>query len=302
MPKRKVHEFEKKVNQTDINLEEERVKERVNVPRRFSKRLKSAGVIQEIPLTHNSCILAPNQRRSHNLKSRKEARDSLGQDKKINAITSINEPNYKTDRQVELDSFTFQKLASHDEDKTHPIKRLRQYWLLKAEPESRFEKGVDIKFSIDDLAAKTEPEPWDGIRNYGARNNLRSMKKGDLAFFYHSSCKVPAIVGIMEIVGEHTPDYSAKDPTSPYYDAKDNLMEPKWSLVHVEFRQKLKSPITLKELKAWHTEKGHVLGNLQMLKLARMSVSKVEESEWNFLISEMIKRGDNPKWQVHDPP
>jgi predicted RNA-binding protein with PUA-like domain len=96
---------------------------------------------------------------------------------------------------------------------------------MKAEPESRLEKGIDIKFSIDDLAAKTEPEPWDGkpsssiskfkfhytdsetgIRAYAARNNLRAMKKGDLAFFYHSSCKVPAIVGIMEIVAEHTPD------------------------------------------------------------------------------------------------
>merc|ERR1712093_81082 len=88
----------------------------------------------------------------------------------------------------------------------------RQYWLLKAEPESRIEKGKDIKFSIDDLAAKTEPEPWDGIRNFAARNNLRAMKKGDLAFFYHSSCKVPAIVGTMEIVQEHTPDL-----TAPFY-------------------------------------------------------------------------------------
>ncbi|KFZ14232.1 hypothetical protein V502_06179, partial [Pseudogymnoascus sp. VKM F-4520 (FW-2644)] len=82
----------------------------------------------------------------------------------------------------------------------------RQYWLMKAEPESRLEKGHDVKFSIDDLASKTEPEAWDGIRSYAARNNLRAMKKGDLAFFYHSSCKTPAIVGVMEIVREHTPD------------------------------------------------------------------------------------------------
>jgi len=85
---------------------------------------------------------------------------------------------------------------------------------MKAEPESRIEKGHDIKFSIDDLASKTEPEPWDGIRNYAARNNLRSMKKGDLAFFYHSSCKVPAIVGLMEIVQEHSPDCSLTPFTS----------------------------------------------------------------------------------------
>lgn len=120
---------------------------------------------------------------------------------------------------------------------------------MKAEPESRLEKGHDIKFSIDDLAAKKEPEPWDGkppsiarttvltslqasgttrvlttqlqASNTGvradiciARNNLRAMKEGDLAFFYHSSCKVPAIVGTMEIVQEHTPDRTS--PSLPF--------------------------------------------------------------------------------------
>ncbi|CAD6455387.1 4dc4016e-b38f-4d7a-b9b7-d2dd93373c73 [Sclerotinia trifoliorum] len=168
----------------------------------------------------------------------------------------------------------------------------RQYWLMKAEPESRIEKGHDIKFSIDDLAAKTEPEPWDGIRAYPARNNLRAMKKGDLAFFYHSSCKTPAIVGIMEIVQEHSPDLSAHDPTAPYYDSKSSPDDPKWSVVHVEFRQKLKTPITLKEIKAWFEEKGNALNNMQMLKLARLSVSKVSSDEWRFLVGEMEKNGD----------
>ncbi|PQE13348.1 Thymocyte nuclear 1 protein [Rutstroemia sp. NJR-2017a BVV2] len=168
----------------------------------------------------------------------------------------------------------------------------RQYWLMKAEPESRLEKGHDIKFSIDDLAAKTEPEPWDGIRAYPARNNLRAMKKGDLAFFYHSSCKVPAIVGIMEIVQEHTPDLSAHNPKAPYYDPKSSPDDPKWSVVHVEFRQKLKTPITLQELKAWFNEKGHPLENMQMLKLARLSVSKISDGEWRFLVGEMEKNGD----------
>ncbi|KAF7876419.1 hypothetical protein EAF04_001511 [Stromatinia cepivora] len=168
----------------------------------------------------------------------------------------------------------------------------RQYWLMKAEPESRIEKGHDIKFSIDDLAAKTEPEPWDGIRAYPARNNLRAMKKGDLAFFYHSSCKIPAIVGIMEIVQEHSPDLSAHDPTAPYYDSKSSPDDPKWSVVHVEFRQKLKTPITLKEIKAWFEEKGNALNNMQMLKLARLSVSKVSSDEWSFLVGEMKKNGD----------
>ncbi|ESZ96825.1 hypothetical protein SBOR_2826 [Sclerotinia borealis F-4128] len=168
----------------------------------------------------------------------------------------------------------------------------RQYWLMKAEPESRIEKGHDIKFSIDDLAAKTEPEPWDGIRAYPARNNLRAMKKGDLAFFYHSSCKIPAIVGIMEIVEEHSPDLSAHNPQAPYYDSKSSPDNPKWSVVHVEFRQKLTTPITLKEIKAWFGEKGNALENMQMLKLARLSVSKVSGEEWRFLVGQMEKNGD----------
>ena len=104
----------------------------------------------------------------------------------------------------------------------------RQYWLMKAEPGSRIEKGKDVKFSIDDLQAATSPEPWDGVRNLEgeamnesricnrryqltgtARNHMRAMTKGDLAFFYHSNCKVPGIVGIMEIVQEHTVDGKA---------------------------------------------------------------------------------------------
>ncbi|RDW78223.1 DUF55-domain-containing protein [Coleophoma crateriformis] len=192
-----------------------------------------------------------------------------------------------------------------------PTSTGRQYWLMKAEPESRIERGHDIKFSIDDLAAKKEPEPWDGIRAYPARNNLRAMKKGDLAFFYHSSCKVPAIVGTMEIVQEHSPDrkptaslypdprnsyvvlvVSAHNAKAPYYDPKSKPEDPKWSVVHVKFRQKLKTPVTLKELKECHTTKGHVLENMQMLKLARLSVSRVSEEEWRFLTGVMKKNGD----------
>ncbi|KUJ14681.1 DUF55-domain-containing protein [Mollisia scopiformis] len=168
----------------------------------------------------------------------------------------------------------------------------RQYWLMKAEPETRLENGHDVRFSIDDLASKTEPEPWDGIRAYPARNNLRSMKKGDLAFFYHSNCKTPAIVGTMEIVQEHSPDLSAHDLSAPYYDPKSKPSDPKWSVVHVTFKQKLKTPVTLKEMKAWQSTKGHPMENFQMLKLARISVSKVSAGEWEFLCGEMEKNGD----------
>ncbi|KAK7731853.1 hypothetical protein SLS63_005149 [Diaporthe eres] len=153
----------------------------------------------------------------------------------------------------------------------------RQYWLMKAEPESRFENGVDVRFSIDDLAAKSEPEPWD------ARNNLRAMKKGDLAFFYHSNCKEPGIAGTMEVVQEHSPDLTAHDPKCPYYDPKSKPSDPKWSVVYVEFRSKFPVPIGLKELRAMG-ESGGPLQGMQMLKQSRLSVSRVSADEWEHLV------------------
>ncbi|KAF3763167.1 DUF55-domain-containing protein, partial [Cryphonectria parasitica EP155] len=156
--------------------------------------------------------------------------------------------------------------------------------LMKAEPETRYEKGKDISFSIDDLAARTEPEPWDGIRNYVARNNLRAMKKGDLAFFSHSNCKEPGIVGTMEIVQEHSPDLSAQNPKNPYYDPKSSPSDPRWSVVHVKFGAKFREPIKLKEMRELG-KPGGPLENMQMLKQSRLSVSRVSEEEWNFLVA-----------------
>ncbi|KAI1640802.1 DUF55-domain-containing protein [Biscogniauxia mediterranea] len=166
----------------------------------------------------------------------------------------------------------------------------KSYWLMKAEPESRFENGTDVKFSIDDLASRTEPEPWDGIRAYAARNNLRSMKKGELAFFYHSNCKEPGIVGTMEIVEEHSPDVSAHDPKAPYYDASSKPEDPKWSVVHVKFRSKFAQPIGLKELREFG-KPGQPLENMQLLKQSRLSVSRVSPGEWEYLMSIVSQRG-----------
>ncbi|KAE8152598.1 DUF55-domain-containing protein [Aspergillus avenaceus] len=159
----------------------------------------------------------------------------------------------------------------------------RSYWLMKAEPESRLEKGVDVKFSIDDLASRSKPEPWDGVRNPAARNHIREMKKGDYAFFYHSNCRVPGIAGTMEIVQEHTPDESAFDPAHPYYDEKSSREEPKWDAVHVEFRRKFDNFVSLNDLKS-HAKSGDVLENLQVLKQSRLSVSRVSKEEWDFIL------------------
>lgn len=156
------------------------------------------------------------------------------------------------------------------------------YWLMKAEPESRFENGIDVRFSIDDLRAREKPEGWDGIRAYAARNHMRNMNTGDKAFFYHSNCKEPGIAGVMEIVKEFSEDKSARRPGTPYYDpqsSKDNI---RWSLVHVEFRKKFAVPIGLKELRELG-KPGGPLENMMMLKQGRLSVSRVSAEEWKAL-------------------
>ncbi|PTB43618.1 hypothetical protein M441DRAFT_88355 [Trichoderma asperellum CBS 433.97] len=156
------------------------------------------------------------------------------------------------------------------------------YWLMKAEPESRFENGIDVRFSIDDLRSREKPEGWDGIRAYAARNHMRNMNAGDKAFFYHSNCKEPGIAGVMEIVKEFSEDKSARRPGTPYYDpqsSKDNI---RWSLVHVEFRKKFAVPIGLKELRELG-KPGGPLENMMMLKQGRLSVSRVSAEEWKAL-------------------
>ncbi|KAL8778668.1 MAG: hypothetical protein Q9194_001863 [Teloschistes cf. exilis] len=158
------------------------------------------------------------------------------------------------------------------------------YWLMKAEPESRMEKGKDVKFSIDDLMNATEPEAWDGVRNPAARNNMRAMMKGDMAFFYHSNCKKPGIVGTMEIVQEHSVDVTAFDKEHPYYDEKSTEDKPKWCVVHVEHRRKFPEMVSLKELQQF-AKSGGILENMQTLKMSRLSVSKVSKKEWDFIHS-----------------
>ena len=94
------------------------------------------------------------------------------------------------------------------------------HWLIKSEPDSRMENGVEMKFSFDDL--KAEPDStacWDGVRNYSARNNMRAMKEGQQAFFYHSNTKPPGIVGIVDIVKEAYVDHTQFDRKDPHYDA-----------------------------------------------------------------------------------
>ncbi len=132
------------------------------------------------------------------------------------------------------------------------------YWLMKSEP--------DV-FSIDDLS-RENVAGWDGVRNYQARKNLRAMRRGDLAFFYHSSAKPKAIVGLMEVVREAYPDMSAKDPG--------------WDKVDVRFLKKFPSPISLEEIKHIPT-----LGSMVLVRNTRLSVQPVRPEEWKVLIDRL---------------
>ncbi|MGB5397330.1 MAG: EVE domain-containing protein, partial [Gammaproteobacteria bacterium] len=105
------------------------------------------------------------------------------------------------------------------------------YWLMKSEP--------DV-FSIDDLK-KVKTEPWDGIRNYQARNMMRDeMKIGDEIFFYHSSCKTPGIVGLARVASKPYPDPTQFNKKSRYFDPKSSEDDPRWYLVDIEFLRKTK--------------------------------------------------------------
>ncbi len=124
------------------------------------------------------------------------------------------------------------------------------YWLMKSEP---------FKYSWDQLL-KDKKTFWDGVRNYGARNNLRAMKKGDLAFFYHSNEGVE-IVGVVQIVKEAYPDPTSDDPN--------------WVVVDVKPHQTLQKTVPLSAIKA---EKK--LANMALVRLGRLSVQPVTPEEW----------------------
>ena len=151
-----------------------------------------------------------------------------------------------------------------------------KYWLMKSEPN---------EFSIDDLA-RVKTEPWDGVRNYQARNFMRDeMAVGDRAFFYHSSCKVPGIVGVMEIASEPYPDPTAFDSADAHFDAKSDPAKPTWFLVDVRFVSKLTKPLTLEMLKSEPK-----LSDMRLVKRGnRLSVFPVDAAHWNHIMK-MIKR------------
>jgi predicted RNA-binding protein with PUA-like domain len=132
------------------------------------------------------------------------------------------------------------------------------HWLLKSEPDT---------FSIDDLGASPRrTTAWDGVRNYQARNMLRDgLKKGDLAFFYHSSCAEPGIAGIVTVVKSGYPD-----------------ADPRWYVVDVKLQRKFARIITLADLRR---HSANALSELILLRRGnRLSVMPVTKAEWDFIL------------------
>lgn len=148
----------------------------------------------------------------------------------------------------------------------------RQYWLMKSEPD-------DVSFD-DVLASPGQVTSWYGVRNYQARNFIRDgMKVGDGVLFYHSSCAVPGVAGLAEIVSAPYPDATQFDPKSPYYDPKATPEQPRWMGIDVKAVHQGRY-VDLKELRS-HPELEHMR---LLAKGSRLSVMPVEPAEWRFIV------------------
>ncbi len=117
-----------------------------------------------------------------------------------------------------------------------------RFWLMKSEPSV---------FSFDDLkASPRSTAPWDGVRNYQARNFMRDdMRAGDLVLFYHSNCEEPCVVGIAEVTREAYHDHTAWDPSSEYFDPKSGPDTPRWFMVDVTWKRAFRRTVTLREMR-----------------------------------------------------
>ncbi len=150
----------------------------------------------------------------------------------------------------------------------------RRYWLMKSEPDA---------FSIDDLR-RAGTEPWNGVRNYQARNFMRDgMQVGDGVLFYHSNTKVPGVVGTARVASQAYPDETQFDRKSPYHDPKATREEPRWQLVDITFERKLSRTITLDEIKQHADELGEEFALIR--RGNRLSVIPVSAEQYRYLLS-----------------
>ncbi len=148
------------------------------------------------------------------------------------------------------------------------------YWLMKSEP--------DV-FGIAHLKARPgKTAPWDGVRNFQARNFMRAMQRGDLAFFYHSSCAEPGVAGVVKIVKDAYPDHTAWDKRSGHYDARSTPAKPYWYMVDVKLVREFARPVSLRAIKACATLKQMRL----VQRGSRLSVMPVTAQEWKIILDQ----------------
>jgi predicted RNA-binding protein with PUA-like domain len=145
-------------------------------------------------------------------------------------------------------------------------------WLMKSEPNA---------YSIDDLK-RDKKTMWDGVRNYQARNFMRSMAIGDEILFYHSNCDVPGVVGLAKVVRLAYVDPTQFDPSDKHYDPASKPADPRWSLVDIGFAKKFERTVSLTELKARADE----LGDFALTRTGnRLSVMSVTQAQFDLGVS-----------------
>ena len=151
------------------------------------------------------------------------------------------------------------------------------YWLVKSETST---------WSWDQQVAKgVRGEAWTGVRNFTARQNLNNMKKGDKAFFYHSNCDEPGIVGVVEVSAPAYPDDTQFDKKSPYYDPASKKDAPRW--LNVDFKFVKKTPlVSLGDLR-----KHKKLANMRVLQPGnRLSITPVDPAEWEYITEKLMAK------------
>jgi predicted RNA-binding protein with PUA-like domain len=152
-----------------------------------------------------------------------------------------------------------------------PVAANRQplrHWLMKSEPDA---------FSISDLRRKIT-EHWDGVRNYQARNHMRSMQVGDRVLFYHSNAKPSGVAGLAEVSALAVPDHTAWDPSNIHYDAASTPDNPRWWMVQVRFVAEFPRVYSLEDLRAVPA-----LAGMELFRRSRLSVQAVTPAEYQVI-------------------
>lgn len=152
-----------------------------------------------------------------------------------------------------------------------PNNMIMRHWLFKTEPSA---------YGWERLRRERRTE-WSGVRNFQARNTMKEMRLGDLGFFYHSSIAEPAIVGIVKVVREAYPDFTARERGGEYYDPRATDANPIWEMVDVAYEAELPRPVTLRELREIPE-----LAYMALLKRGqRLSVQPVTPQEWKTILA-----------------